>query len=142
MEPIKSGERDASIPLATSAKTLPGKYLAMQSDKELSILHAPEHQLRALLKLLLSGDDTKLHNKVVELYSVVVQLDRSSTSNEKDRKRKANFEDSAEKVTKRAHLVKDIHICEQCDDTFLESENSGDACQYHPGRCSCCTHFL
>jgi len=105
----------------------------MGEDMAPSILKAPEHQLRALLKLLLSIQDPKLHTKVKELYSDVVQLDQSPG----DKKRKADAEDSAEESKKKRvklELVHDINICDQCEETFLESENDENACRYHPGK--------
>ena len=107
----------------------------MENHLVLSILNAPEHQLRALLKLLLTCGDAKVQSKVKELYTDITKLDQPA-SDEHGNKRKVGDEDAVEKLLKRAKLANDIHICDHCEGSFLESANSHDACQYHPGRCS------
>jgi len=75
---------------------------------------------------------TRPPREVKELYADVTKLDQPA-SDENGNKRKVGDEDAVEKLAKRAKLANDIHICDQCEGSFLESANSDDACQYHPG---------
>jgi len=97
-------------------------------------INAPEHQLRALLKVLCTSH-SETRDRVWDCLSVFISFDTEPLV--KATKRKANdVPDSiSESDAKRAklELINDIHHCVRCNQSFLESENNKEACWYHPG---------
>jgi len=97
-------------------------------------INAPEHQLRALLKVQCTSH-SETRDRVWDCLSVFISFDTEPLV--KATKRKANdVPDSiSESDAKRAklELINDIHHCVRCNQSFLESENNKEACWYHPG---------
>jgi len=99
----------------------------MSADQVNTVINAPEHHLRALVKVLLTGQDDGLRRNVLDAYSSVLRLEQESQTGAK---RKADFGDDG---PANAGMVDDLHNCARCGVSFLRSKVSGGECQYHPG---------
>ncbi len=102
------------------------------SDLDL-IINAPEHQLRAVLKLICTDDVTgKVQRRVREFLSAIAEFDKEPN---RERKRKAyDGNDVEEPETKRKRLIEESHVCVQCKEVYLESDNPKKSCWHHPGK--------
>jgi hypothetical protein len=92
-----------------------------------AIISAPEHQLRAILKAVCTGD-AKILDRVWTALGKVRSFESQNL------KRKADHINGATNGgAKRAKMVEDVHHCVRCGKVFFEAENNSKACLYHPG---------
>ncbi|KAK5654557.1 hypothetical protein OQA88_7186 [Cercophora sp. LCS_1] len=102
----------------------------MSADRVNAVINAPEHQLRALVQALLTGDDDALRNKVLGTYFAIQNRDLGLSS-EGTNKRKAEFDDD---IPGNAPPADNVQSCVRCKESFLPSGNiSGQDCLHHPG---------
>ncbi|KAK0746597.1 hypothetical protein B0T18DRAFT_391017 [Schizothecium vesticola] len=87
-----------------------------------AVINAPEHQLRALVQALLTGDDHNLRNRVLDTFTTI------QNTNTNDRKAELGDDSRATDGT-----PADVQNCRRCNTSFLLSENFGQECRYHPG---------
>jgi len=97
---------------------------ADQKTKVQAIINAPEQHLRAVLKVVCTGDVDTL-NRVWGALTMIKTLE--------GQKRKAKDNAASESSAKRTKLIEDAHHCVRCNKAFLQAENHEKACWHHPG---------
>lgn len=101
----------------------------MSADRVDAVINAPEHELRALVKALLTGNDDLLRRKVLDTYSAILRGGlESSSDGTKKRKSELGGGDFAMATT-----ADDVQSCVRCKTSFSLSRNPGQDCLYHPG---------
>ncbi|KAK4445278.1 hypothetical protein QBC34DRAFT_384503 [Podospora aff. communis PSN243] len=102
--------------------------MAPIDSKVLDIINAPEHQLRAVLKLL-STANPESRDRIWKYLSQVAALDAPANP----LKRKADDGSNVADGPKRPKLIEDVHYCARsgCNQAFLESKNNDTACLFH-----------
>jgi len=95
----------------------------MSADRvNAAVINAPEHQLRALVQALLTGDDHDLRNRVLDTFTAIQNTGMNN------RKAEPGDNDRAKDGT-----AADVQNCRRCKTSFLLSRNFGQECRYHSG---------
>lgn len=103
-----------------SAKTANSQLTKMPSPTvQEAINSATLHQLRALAKAI-CAKDFEHHQLVKEYLGAIAELDSTPAQPERQTAEQKLFE-------------KEIHLCTQCNEIYLESQNTKRSCWHHPG---------
>ena len=91
------------------------------------IITAPEHQLRAALKVVCFADPETCQ-RVWGALSEIIAIEAQPQVRALKRKADDGNRDDEEFAddSKRPKLIDDVHHCVQCDQTFRESENTNN----------------